>query len=210
MPKKIKVVDVMNDEVKNEELEPSVNEEVNEDITTPIEEVINETPVPDIEDTPKLKVKPRAKPRTKKTPVEVIPEIKEDVKEDVKEPKTDKVKKVVELVKCPKCEKMMSQKSLRYTHEQNCKGEVVKTEELPVKRRTKKEPTTSPTSLSQTGKQDNDKKEIYKNIVNINTNNNEPEIPEELKQEVIKTIQRTQLRMKMKEDNFNKLKMQIA
>ena len=208
MPKKIKVVDVMNDEVKNEELEPSVNEEVNEDITTPIEEVINETPLPDIEDTPKLKVKPRAKPRTKKTPVEVIPEeVKEPPKE---EPKTDKVKKVVELVKCPKCEKMMSQKSLRYTHEQNCKGEVVKTEELPVKRRTKKEPTTSPTSLYQPVKQDNDKQEIYKKIVNTNINNNEPEIPEELKQEVIKTIQRTQLRMKMKEDNFNKLKMQIA
>jgi hypothetical protein len=40
---------------------------------------------------------------------------------------------------------MMSQKSLRYTHEQNCKGEVVKTEDLPVKRRTTKkvEPTTA-------------------------------------------------------------------
>ena len=33
----------------------------------------------------------------------------------------------------------MNSKSLRYTHEQNCKGEAVKTEELPIKRRTKKE-----------------------------------------------------------------------
>ena len=42
------------------------------------------------------------------------------------------------------------------------------------------------------------------------SNKNETEIPEELKQEVLKTIQRTQLRMKMKEDNINRLKMQIA
>ena len=106
---------------------------------------------------------------------------------------------------------MMSQKSLRYTHEQNCKGQVVKTEELPVKRRTKKEPATPTISLGQTPKQDNDKKEIYKKIVNNNiSNKNETEIPEELKQEVLKTIQRTQLRMKMKEDNINRLKMQIA
>jgi len=101
----------------------------------------------------------------------------------------------------------MSSKSLRYTHEQNCKGEVVKTEELPVKRRTKKEPV----ELMQPHKLENDKKVIYKKIVNNNiSNSHETEIPEELKQEVLKTIQRTQLRMKMKEDNINRLKMQIA
>jgi hypothetical protein len=106
---------------------------------------------------------------------------------------------------------MMSSKSLRYTHEQNCKGQVVKTEELPVKRRTKKEPATPPIELKQPHKLENDKKEIYKKIVNNNiSNKNETEIPEELKQEVLKTIQRTQLRMKMKEDNINRLKMQIA
>ena len=105
----------------------------------------------------------------------------------------------------------MSSKSLRYTHEQNCKGEVVKTEELPVKRRTKKEPTTPPIELNQTVKLDKDKKEIYKKIVNTNiSNTQETEIPEELKQEVLKTIQRQHLRMKIKEDNINRLKMQIA
>jgi hypothetical protein len=148
--------------------------------------------------------------------MEVILETKEEptksgetqIKE---EPKTDKVKKVIEQVKCPKCDKMMSSKSLRYTHEQNCKGQVVKTEELPVKRRTKKEPATPPIELNQPVKQENDKKEIYKKIVNNNiSNKNETEIPEELKQEVLKTTQRTQLRMKLKEDNINGLKTQIA
>ena len=229
MPKKIKVVDVVSEEVKNEEPEPSVNEEVNDiepinDSFPQNDEKLNEEPLPDIEDTPKPKAKPKAKPRTKKTPIEVMPEIKEEetlpknidesqitpqVKEE--EPKNDKVKKVIEQVKCPKCDKMMSSKSLRYTHEQNCKGAVVKTEELPVKRRTKKEPATPPIELNQTVKLDNDKKEIYKKIVNTNISNNlENEIPEELKQEVLKTIQRQHLRMKMKEDNINRLKMQIA
>ena len=212
---------MVNEEVKNEEREPSANEEVNEiepsnDITPPDEGVIIEQPLPDIEDTPKPKSKPRAKPRTKKAPIEVMPEIKEEPKKEPKEepkeePKNGKVKKVVELVKCPKCDKMMSQKSLRYTHEQNCKGEVVKTEDLPVKRRVKKEQDKPEVSLNQPVKLDNDKKEIYKKIVNHNVSNkHETDIPEELKQEVMKTIQRTQLRMKMKEDNLNKLKMQIA
>jgi hypothetical protein len=170
MPKKIKVVDVVSEEVKNEEPEPSVNEEVNEPTNKNTPEcpgIINEEPLPDIEDTPKPKAKPKAKPRTKKAPMEIILETKEEptksdetqIKEELK---TDKVKKVIEQVKCPKCDKMMSSKSLRYTHEQNCKGQVVKTEELPVKRRTKKEP---PIELTQPGKQENDKKEIYKKIV---------------------------------------------
>ena len=108
-----------------------------------------------------------------------MPEIKEEPpKSDEsqitpqEETKTGKVKKVIEQVKCPKCDKMMSSKSLRYTHEQNCKGEVVKTEELPVKRRTNKEPAAPPISLNQTVKQDNDKKEIYKKIANASVSNN--------------------------------------
>ena len=54
------------------------------------------------------------------------------------------------------------------------------------------------------------KKYIVRLLVIIKSNKTDIEIPEELKQEVIKTIQRTQARMKLKEDNFNKLKMQIA
>ena len=48
-------------------------------------------------------------------------------------------------------------------------------------------------------------------MVNNNiSNKHETEIPEELKQEVLKTIQRQHLRMRMKQDNINRLKMQIA
>ena len=83
MPKKIKVVDVVSEEVKNEEPEPSVNEEVNDiepvnDSFPQNDEKLNEEPLPDIEDIPKPKAKPKAKPRTKKTPIEVMPEIKEE------------------------------------------------------------------------------------------------------------------------------------
>ena len=84
--------------------------------------------------------------------------------EEKQEPKNGKVKKVIEQVKCPKCDKLMSSKSLRYTHEQNCKGAVVKTEDLPVKRRLKKEPPTSHVEPIQSNKEqnkNNDKKEIY-------------------------------------------------
>jgi hypothetical protein len=148
MPKKIKVVDVVsnevNNEVNNEVQEPSVNEEVNEEvneITSPVGEVIiEEPPINDIEEIPKPKSKPKAKPRVKKQPIEIKEEVKEEPKEEPKpEVKPEKVKTVVELVPCPKCNKMLSQKSLRYSHEKNCPGEVVKTEELPVKRRVKKE-----------------------------------------------------------------------
>ena len=101
----------------------------------------------------------------------------------------------------------MSQKSLRYTHEQNCKGEVVKTEDLPVKRRTanKVEATTKEV------KAETNKKEIYNKIVgkNVNIDTSEVQIPEELKLEVLKSIQRQQERIRMKEDNLSKLKMQI-
>jgi hypothetical protein len=115
MPKKIKVVDVVSEEVKNEEQEPSVNEEVNDveqpsnDIIPPISEKLNEEPLPDIEDTPKPKAKPKAKPRTKKAPMEVILETKEGPKQEEpkEEPKTDKVKKVIEQVECPKCNTLL-------------------------------------------------------------------------------------------------------
>jgi len=112
---------------------------------------------------------------------------------------------VVEQVQCPKCDKMMSQKSLRYTHEENCKGKVVKTEEQPVKRRIKKEVTPEPQATT-------NKKEIYQEIVkkNSNTDSSEIEIPEELKLEVLRSIQRQHARLKMREDNLNRLKMQIA
>ena len=133
-----------------------------------------------------------------------------EVEEEIPAASNVKVKKVVEQVKCPKCDKMMSQKSLRYTHEQNCKGEVVKTEDLPVKRRTanKVEPTTT---TKKEVKVETNKKDIYNKLVgrNVNIETSEVQIPEELKLEVLKTIQRQQERLKMKENNLSMLRMQI-
>ena len=205
MPKKIKVVDVVsnevNNEVNNEVQEPSVNEEVNEEvneITSPVGEVIiEEPPINDIEEVPKPKTKAKSKPRPKKQPIKIEEEVKEEIKEEPKpEVKPEKVKKVVELIPCPKCNKMLSQKSLRYSHEKNCPGEVVKTEELPVKRRIKKEQ-----------EQPIIKKKEIPTILN---NNNIIDIPDNIKQELVKTITRQQIRLKQKEDNFNKLKQNIV
>jgi hypothetical protein len=82
---------------------------------------------------------------------------------------------------------------------------VVKTEEQPVKRRIKKEVTPEPQATT-------NKKEIYQEIVKKNSNidSSEVEIPEYIKLEVLRSIQRQQSRLKMKEDNLNRLKMQIA
>ena len=233
MVKKIKVVDVVSlePEARNEEQEPSVNEvhevnEVNEADKVTNESAINLNELPDIPK-PKAKAKPRAKTKTKKEQIEVQPEIQEEPKveehkleepkvEEKQEPKNGKVKKVIEQVKCPKCDKLMSSKSLRYTHEQNCKGAVAKTEDLPLKRRLKKDPPTSHVEPIQINKEQNKNNDenyiyIYNKIVGENMNNvNEIEIPEHLKQEVLNTIQRTHLRMKMKEDNLNRLRMNIA
>ena len=215
MGKKIKVVDIA-----AAEAETPVTNEVTVDVE-PEQETVNETPPPTddvepvtVEQLPKPKAKPRSKKKETVTPEVPTLEEVEPVKEVVPEPTAlneaevkVKVKKVVEQVKCPKCDKMMSQKSLRYTHEQNCKGEVVKTEDLPVKRRTanKVEP------IKKEVKAETNKKEIYNKIVgkNVNIDTSEVEIPEELKLEVLKSIQRQQERIRMKEDNLSKLKMQI-
>ena len=189
--------------MKNEDPPPSINEEViNEEVVN--EQIVNNEPivieqVNDIEEIPKPKVKAKSKPRVKKQPIEIKEEVKEEVKEEIKpEVKPEKIKKVVELIPCPKCNKMLSQKSLRYSHEKNCPGEVVKTEELPVKRRIKKEQ-----------EQPIIKKKEIPTILN-NNNNNIIDIPDNIKQELVKTITRQQIRLKQKEENFNKLKQNIV
>ena len=212
MVKKIKVVDIVNEEPKLE-----TNE-----VTHDVEEPTLETNEPDVVEQVEQIPKPNAKTRSRKKPTvetlelptladeEPVKEVKEEVLKTASVEANVKVTKVVEQVKCQKCDKMMSQKSLRYTHEQNCKGEVVKTEDLPVKRRNVK-PTKEPTKQEVEVKPTTNKKEIYKQIVgkNVNIETSEVQIPEELKLEVLKSIQRQQARIKMKEDNLSKLKMQI-
>ena len=218
MGKKIKVVDIVPEETSIPEQETIVNEEHHEtpakttdDVppTSSVDVITEESVVDVLVEAPQ---KPRAKQtgRSKKKEVVATPEVQaeptQEVKQEVEVVKEEPVKKVVEQVKCPKCDKMMSQKSLRYTHEQNCRGKTVKTEDLPVKRRSKNEVTKSnhqtPTN----------KKEVYNEIVgkNVDINTSEVHIPEELKAEVFKSIQRQHARLKMREDNLNRLRMQIA
>jgi cytochrome c-type biogenesis protein CcmH/NrfF len=224
MGKKIKVVDITPEETttQSEQVDdvpltvddvPPTVDDVPPTVDEPVVDVLVETaPAP----------KPRAKPKKLKKDVletapavqeEPVQQVKEEVEEIKEEPKSGKVKKVVEQVKCPKCDKMMSQKSLRYTHEQNCKGTVVKTEELPVKRRIKKEANTTTTATTETSRPTHtNKKELYNSIVskNVSVNSSEIDIPDNLRHEILKTIQRQQIRKKMKEDNLNRLRMQIA
>ncbi len=214
MGKKIKVVDIATEEAVSKEEEPTpVTDEV-------IPEQLTEEPVVDVQ--PDVTEKPKAKPKSRKKevlpPAEIPTEaaplllVEEPSTAVVEEPKTEKIKKVVEQVKCKKCNKSMTPKTLRYSHEQNCSGEVVKTEELPVKRRTTKKVEPEKITKEKPIQDETNKKEIYNKIVakNVNIESSEISIPEEIKQEVFKSFQRQQARMKMKEDNLNRLRMQIA
>jgi hypothetical protein len=214
MGKKIKVVDIVNEEPTptTDEVIADVEPEqvIVDDTPTSPTDVVSEETLTQIEVTPKPKAKPRIKKKETVAPPPEVPTLEvepvKEVVEEVQPPSKEKVKKVVEQVKCPKCDKMMSQKSLRYTHEQNCKGEVVKTEDLPVKRRITKQ-----VEPKKNVKVEANKKDIYNDIVgrNVNIETSEVQIPEELKLEVFKSIQKQQERLKLKENNLNKLRMQI-
>ena len=94
------------------------------------------------------KQKPKRKSPTKKTkliehetkPIHELPEevdtaIETIPKEITKQP--EKKIKTVELHKCEKCNKEMTQRALRYTHPQYCTGQEVKRNDVPVKRQVK-------------------------------------------------------------------------
>ena len=85
-------------------------------------------------------------------------ETKEEVKEEVKEeqvgdflnsnkvgvepnPKPKPIRAQDRIITCPKCDKSMKMKSYRYTHEQNCKGNL---SERPVKKHTNPRPKQQP------------------------------------------------------------------
>ena len=73
--------------------------------------------------------KPKRKPATKKINVKVEPVIEEKPVEIIEEKKDD-------LVNCPKCEKQMTKRTLRYNHK-TCPGMKVIRDEIPVKKREK-------------------------------------------------------------------------
>ena len=109
---------------------------------------------------------------------EVIPEIPE------------KKIRTQELVKCERCNKEMTKKTLRYFHEKTCPGIVVDKETLPVKKR-------------------NVKKDNNENVNNINIPNEI--IENEVKKRIENTYkQRMADKMKQKEERIKKLATQIA
>ena len=105
--KVIKVIDV--EQVIEPEIE-AVIEPVIESVIEPIIESV---------------VKPKRQPRAKKVEkiLEVIPEVIEPVKPEVIE---QIVKPVIEKVQCPDCQKMVSSKSLKYSHKHTCIAKKVK------------------------------------------------------------------------------------
>jgi hypothetical protein len=81
----------------------------------------------------KIKVKEIEEVKLEETPINIPEEPKESTEEATKEKKV----KTLEQVKCDTCEKEMTKRTLRYHHK--CPGEVIKREEIPVKKRVKKE-----------------------------------------------------------------------
>ena len=109
----IKVVDINNEEAKQEEAIEQPVEEAKEEV---VNEVVEEPPVQETK--------------------EVIEETKEVVEETKEEPKqeTTKVKAQDRMVRCPKCNREMKYKNFRYGHQQRCQGGI---ENKPVKPHTK-------------------------------------------------------------------------
>ena len=103
----IKVVDINNEEARQEEAIEQPIEETKEEFNE-VNEVVEEPPQ-----------------ETK----EVIEETKEQPKEE-----TTKVKAQDKMVRCPKCNKEMKYKNFRYGHQQKCQGGI---ENKPVKPHTK-------------------------------------------------------------------------
>ena len=90
----IKVVDINNEEARQEEAIEQPIEEVNEEV---VNEVVEEPPIQETK--------------------EVIEEAKEEPKQE-----TTKVKAQDKMVRCPKCNKEMKYKKFRYGHQQRCQG----------------------------------------------------------------------------------------
>ena len=109
MPKKkITVVNIDDNETKNDEV-IDVNEPVEEPVEVPQEPIeIQQDPIEKletIEESPKELETP---------PVENTP---------IKQPETNTKTRLQELIQCPKCNKMIKAKTLKYSHKNTCSGE---------------------------------------------------------------------------------------
>ena len=111
MPKKIKVVDVVNnDETLNNTFEQPIIEKQEQIITA-----VETTPITDIE-TESTEVKEEDKPTNKNDkPIEEVNE-KQKINDTDNKTKT----RTQELHECPKCHKFMTLKTLKYVHQNTC------------------------------------------------------------------------------------------
>ena len=125
----IKVVDLQNEEVKEE---PPEIEEVKEEAEQP--ELTNEIIEAPTEE-PKEKVKEEVKEEPKPKPKQ----LSQGESSLGQSPKP--IRAQDRIITCPKCSKSMKMKSYRYTHEQNCKGDL---SERPVKKHTNPRPKQQP------------------------------------------------------------------
>jgi hypothetical protein len=150
---------------------------------------IVETPV---EATPKPKRKAAAKKKKiieeySEQPQAVEPEPEPEIKEE-----TPKKVKTLELVKCDKCNKEMTKRTLRYDHPKTCKGAPINREDIPVQKRVK--PPTTQKVVEQTT-------QLIPNDI----------IEQEIKKRIQSSIQeRMQLKLKQKEERIKKLAEKIA
>lgn len=94
-------------------------------------------------DSPTTTPAPKSRGRPKK---EVIPVVDEDVKqvEEVNSDDNVKAVKKSEKVKCEDCGKMVSVKTLKYTHKNNCKSKKCSSNEEPATSVPKEEPKSTP------------------------------------------------------------------
>ena len=142
MPRKQKVVEQQPEVIEPTVVETTIDETTIETTLPP------EAPAPVLADeaaaaatTPdevkEVKVKPKRKAQPKKIKVQEIEEVKEQIPNNIPEEEPKNKVKTLEQVKCDTCEKDMTKRTLRYHHK--CPGEVIKREEIPVKKRVKKE-----------------------------------------------------------------------
>jgi ssDNA-binding Zn-finger/Zn-ribbon topoisomerase 1 len=200
MPKKINVVSLSDVKPVEEDTVESNNDERNQ-ITEAIKE--EESLNPPVVDQPieEAKAKPKRKPAAKKAKVieeesVVVEPVVEPVAEQLVEVKEEPAKKVktLELVKCEKCNKEMTKRTLRYDHDKTCKGAPINREDIPVQKRVKK--TNSPKQQQQTPPQTIIPEHI---------------IEQEVKKRIQSTLQdRVQQRLKLKEERIKKLSANIA
>ena len=118
----IKVVDLQNEEVKEE---PPAIEEVKQEAEQPeLTNEIIEAPTEEPKEEPKEEVKEEEEPKPK--------QLSQGESSLGQSPKP--IRAQDRIITCPKCNKSMKMKSYRYSHEQNCKGNL---SERPVKKHTK-------------------------------------------------------------------------